>query len=192
MPKAIWLLVIATTINVTGGSFLWPLNTIYMHNELGQSLAFAGFILMLNQGAAVIGNLIGGMLFDRYSAYKSILYATLIALIAAIILSFNHSIIPYSILLVIIGFGNGMTWPIMFAMAGSLWPDGEEKHLMQCMLHKIWVSPLVQPLAVMLRVFPLIIFLSQMPDLLPYFFPDSLYIQEDGQGPKSADAYNCT
>lgn len=127
MPKAIWLLVIATTINVTGGSFLWPLNTIYMHNELGQSLAFAGFILMLNQGAAVIGNLIGGMLFDRYSAYKSILYATLIALIAAIILSFNHSIIPYSILLVIIGFGNGMTWPIMFAMAGSLWPDGGRK-----------------------------------------------------------------
>lgn len=127
MPKVIWLLVIATTINVTGGSFLWPLNTIYMHNELGQSLAFAGFILMLNQGAAVIGNLIGGTLFDRYSAYKSILYATLIALIAAIILSFNHSILPYSILLVIIGFGNGMTWPIMFAMAGSLWPDGGRK-----------------------------------------------------------------
>ncbi|MCF3943412.1 MFS transporter [Oceanobacillus sp. APA_J-5(13-2)] len=127
MPKVIWLLVIATTINVTGGSFLWPMNTIYMHNELGQSLAFAGFILMLNQGAAVIGNLIGGALYDRFSAYYSILCATGIALIAAITMAFNHSIVPYAILLVVIGFGNGITWPIMFAMAGSLWPDGGRK-----------------------------------------------------------------
>lgn len=124
MPKQIWLLVIATTINVTGSSFLWPLNTIYIHNELGKSLAFAGFILMFNQAASIIGNLLGGALFDRYSAYKTILAGTFIATVAAIILSFNHSIVPYTILLIIIGFGTGITWPIMFAMAGSLWTDG--------------------------------------------------------------------
>ncbi|MBP2078879.1 MDR family MFS transporter [Oceanobacillus polygoni] len=124
MPRYIWLLVIATTINVTGGSFLWPLNTIYMHNELGKSLAFAGFILMFNQGASIVGNLLGGALYDKYSAYKSILAGTFVAMIASVILAFNHGIVAYSILLIIIGFGNGMTWPIMFAMAGSLWPDG--------------------------------------------------------------------
>lgn len=124
MPKQIWLLVIATTINVTGGSFLWPLNTIYIHNELGKSLAFAGFILMFNQGATIIGNLLGGALFDKFSAYKTILAGTFLAMIAAIILAFNHDIVSYSILLIIIGFGNGITWPIMFAMAGSLWPEG--------------------------------------------------------------------
>lgn len=127
MPRSIWLLAIATTINVTGGSFLWPLNTIYMHNVLGQSLAFAGMILMFNQLAAVLGNLLGGILYDRYSAYRSILIATSIALTAAFILTFHHSIVPYSILLIVIGFGNGITWPIMFAMAGSLWPDGGRK-----------------------------------------------------------------
>src|SRR5690625_5935061 len=74
MPKSIWLLVIATTINVTGASFLWPLNTIYMHNELGRSLAFAGFILMFNQAASIAGNLIGGALFDKIIAYKTILF----------------------------------------------------------------------------------------------------------------------
>ena len=70
MPREIWILVVATTVSVTGGSFLWPMNSIYMHNELGKSLAFAGFILMLNQAASVAGNLIGGTLFDKYSAYK--------------------------------------------------------------------------------------------------------------------------
>ncbi len=125
MPKYIWLLVIATTINVTGGSFLWPLNTIYMHNELGKSLAFAGLILMFNQGAAIVGNLIGGALFDRFSAYKTILYGTGLAMAATLVLVFTHEVITaYAILLVIIGFGNGITWPVMFAMAGSLWPEG--------------------------------------------------------------------
>ncbi|MEN1967348.1 MFS transporter [Lentibacillus sp. N15] len=124
MPRFIWGLVIATTINVTGGSFLWPLNTIFMHNELGRSLAFAGFILMFNQGATIAGNLIGGMLFDKFSAYRTILYGTGLALSAAIFLSFNHSILPYSIGLVLIGFGTGITWPVMFAMAGSVWPEG--------------------------------------------------------------------
>ncbi|WP_164670317.1 MDR family MFS transporter [Virgibacillus doumboii] len=124
MPKYVWLLVIGTTINVTGASFLWPLNTIYMHNELGKSLAFAGFILMFNQGASIGGNLIGGMLFDKFSAYKTILIGTGTAFISAIILAFFHSIVPYSILLVLIGFGSGMTWPVMFAMAGSVWPEG--------------------------------------------------------------------
>ncbi|MFD1849051.1 MDR family MFS transporter [Oceanobacillus bengalensis] len=125
MPKEIWLLVIATTINVTGGSFLWPLNTIYMHNELGKSLAFAGFILMFNQGANIVGNLIGGTLFDRYSAYKTILYGTILSAVAAVALSFYHSsVVAYAILLVLIGFGSGITWPVMYAMAGSLWPEG--------------------------------------------------------------------
>ncbi|GAB3799074.1 MFS transporter [Virgibacillus kimchii] len=121
----IWLLVIATTINVTGASFLWPLNTIYMHNELGRSLAFAGFILMLNQAASIAGNLIGGALFDKISAYKTILFGTGFAMTAAFFLSFLHeNITAYSILLIMIGFGAGVTWPVMFAMAGSLWPEG--------------------------------------------------------------------
>lgn len=125
MPRYIWILAIATTINVTGGSFLWPLNTIYIHNELGKSLAFAGFILMLNQAAVIVGNLLGGVLYDRYSPYKTILYGTLIALFAAISLSFFHgNIYAYALFLIIIGFGTGVTWPVMFAMAGSVWPEG--------------------------------------------------------------------
>ncbi|RDW15641.1 MDR family MFS transporter [Oceanobacillus chungangensis] len=124
MPKQIWLLVIATTINVTGGSFLWPLNTIYMHNELGRSLAFAGFILMFNTAANIAGNLLGGALFDRYSAYKTILYGTLLATLATIGISLFHSVVPYTIFLILIGFGNGITWPVIMAMAGSVWPEG--------------------------------------------------------------------
>src|SRR5699024_12553422 len=90
-----------------------------MHNELGKSLAFAGMILMFNQAPTITGNLIGGVLFDKFSAYKTILYGTGLAMTSAIILSFFHNIGAYSVLLVLIGLGTGVTWPVMFAMAGS-------------------------------------------------------------------------
>lgn len=50
MPRALKILIIGMFINVTGASFLWPLNTIYIHNHLGKSLTVAGIVLMLNSG----------------------------------------------------------------------------------------------------------------------------------------------
>ncbi|MRG86352.1 MDR family MFS transporter [Salinibacillus xinjiangensis] len=124
MPKHIWLLIIGMTVNVTGASFIWPLNTIYMHNELGKSLAFAGVILMLNQGFAILGNLVGGTLFDKFGGYKTIMLGTSIAMVSASILAFFNSIVPYVVLLMLIGLGSGMVKPSMFALASSAWPEG--------------------------------------------------------------------
>jgi MFS family permease len=70
MPRSLWLLVIGMMINVTGSSFLWPLNTIYIHEHLGKSLTVAGVVLMLNAAATVIGNLVGGVLFDKIGGLK--------------------------------------------------------------------------------------------------------------------------
>ena len=59
MPRALWLLVIGILVNITGTSFLWPLNAIYIHDHLGKSLTVAGIVLTLNSAASVIGNLVG-------------------------------------------------------------------------------------------------------------------------------------
>ena len=127
MPKAIWLLVIGMVINVTGASFIWPLNTIYLHQELGQPLSVAGFVLMMNAGAGVIGNLIGGTLFDRIGGYKTVIYGIAITIISAFILAYNHTFLWYVALLVGIGFGAGMTFTALYAMAGTEWPEGGRK-----------------------------------------------------------------
>ncbi len=124
MPKRVWLLIMATAINVTGASFIWPLNTIYMHNELGKSLTFAGLILMFNQGAAILGNLVGGTLFDKIGGYRTILSGGFITLLSAVLLTQFHSLIPYSVLLICMGLGSGVIVPVMFAMATSVWPEG--------------------------------------------------------------------
>lgn len=88
MPRALKILVIGMFINVTGASFLWPLNTIYIHNHLGKSLTVAGIVLMLNSGASVAGNLCGGFLFDKIGGFKSIMLGIAITLASLVGLVF--------------------------------------------------------------------------------------------------------
>ncbi|MFP5114598.1 MDR family MFS transporter [Bacillaceae bacterium C204] len=127
MPRALWLLIIGMIVNVTGSSFLWPLNTIYIHDHLGKSLSVAGIVLMLNSGASVIGNLYGGSLFDKIGGYKSIILGISITLAALIGLTFWHGWPAYIIFQIIIGFGTGIIFPSMYAMAGSVWKEGGRK-----------------------------------------------------------------
>lgn len=127
MPRALWLLIIGMAVNVIGSSFLWPLNTIYIHDHLGKSLSVAGIVLMLNAGANVIGNLYGGHLFDKIGGYKSILLGIGISLAALIGLTFLHGWPEYVIFLTIVGFGTGIIFPSMYAMAGSVWKEGGRK-----------------------------------------------------------------
>lgn len=127
MPRALWLLIIGMAVNVTGNSFLWPLNTIYIHDHLGKSLSMAGVVLMLNSAASVIGNLYGGSLFDKIGGFKSILLGICISLSALIGLTFWHGWPEYIIFLTIIGFGSGVTFPAMYAMAGMVWKEGGRK-----------------------------------------------------------------
>jgi MFS family permease len=124
MPRALWLLIIGMAVNVTGSSFLWPLNAIYIHDHLGKSLTVAGFVLMLNSAASVFGNLFGGNLFDKIGGYKSILLGIVITLISLIGLTIWHGWPQYVIFLTIIGFGSGIVFPSMYAMAGTVWKEG--------------------------------------------------------------------
>ncbi|MEA1855161.1 MFS transporter [Cytobacillus sp. FSL W7-1323] len=127
MPRALWLLVIGMAVNVTGSSFLWPLNTIYMHEVLGKSLSIAGIVLMINSAATVIGNLVGGVLFDKLGGYRSILLGIVISLSSLIIMVFKHGWPEYIVLLTILGFGSGIVFPSMYALAGSVWKEGGRK-----------------------------------------------------------------
>ncbi|GIN60056.1 putative MFS-type transporter YttB [Robertmurraya siralis] len=124
MPRSLWLLVIGMAVNVTGSSFLWPLNAIYIHEHLGKTLSISGIVLMLNAGATVIGNLFGGFLFDKIGGYKSILLGITITVVSFTGLSFWHSFLPYVTFLTIAGFGSGIIFPSMYAMAGAVWKEG--------------------------------------------------------------------
>ncbi len=124
MPKQVWFLIIGTFVNTVGNSFLWPLNSIYIHDYLGKSLTVAGFVLMLNSLAGVFGNLLGGWLFDQLGGYKTIVIGVLLNLTALVCLVFWHDWPQYVILLTLLGFSGGIVFPAVYALAGSVWPSG--------------------------------------------------------------------
>jgi MFS family permease len=127
MPRALWLLIIGMAVNVTGSSFLWPLNTIYIHEHLGKSLSVAGIVLMLNSAASVIGNLFGGNLFDKIGGYKSIMLGIGVTILSLIGLTVWPGWPQYIVFLTLVGFGSGIVFPAMYAMAGSVWKEGGRK-----------------------------------------------------------------
>ncbi|MCM3731096.1 MFS transporter [Fictibacillus nanhaiensis] len=127
MPAKVWLLIIGMALNVTGSSFLWPINTIFMHEHLGKSLTVAGLVLLMNSGAGIIGNLTGGLLFDRLGGYRTIMLGVLISFTTSFLLIWFHDFWSYSILLVFMGFGMGIVFPSMYALAGTMWKEGGRK-----------------------------------------------------------------
>jgi MFS family permease len=127
MPKQVWLLIIGMLVNVVGSSFLWPLNTIYMNEYLGQTLSMAGFVLLLNAGAGVIGNLVGGVLFDKIGGYWSIFIGSVLSFVTLIGLVLWHGWPTYVWFLILLGFSSGIVFPAMFALVGTIWPEGGRK-----------------------------------------------------------------
>ncbi|QXJ39127.1 Major Facilitator Superfamily protein [Parageobacillus caldoxylosilyticus] len=125
MPRVLWVLMVGMAMNVTGASFLWPLNTIYVHEQLGKSLSVAGMVLMLNSGASVAGNLVGGLLFDKIGGFKSMMIGIVATMAVLVGLVFFHGWPHYVIFLTIIGMGSGIVFPVAAAYAGAIWPEGD-------------------------------------------------------------------
>lgn len=95
-----------------------------MSEVLGKSLSTAGIVLMVNAFGMVVGNLLGGALFDRLGGYQTIMSGTWISLFATAGLNFFHGWPLYPLWLIILGFGGGMIIPAIYAMAGAVWPRG--------------------------------------------------------------------
>src|SRR5699024_6232710 len=118
-----WL-VIGMALNITGSSFLWPLNTIYMNEELDKILTRAGLVLMINSFGMVIGNLLGGNLFDKLGGYRTIMIGTVICLSSTTLLNFFLGWPWYAVWLVCLGFVGCMIVPAIYALVGAVWPQG--------------------------------------------------------------------
>ncbi|MBS4200073.1 MFS transporter [Bacillus sp. FJAT-49732] len=127
MPRAVWILIIGQFVLMTGSSFLWPLNSIYMSEHLGKTLSVAGLVLMLNSGTNVVGSLLGGVLFDKLGGYRSILIGSVISIAAIFGLVLSPTWPNYAICLGISGFGSGIVFPSIYALVGSAWKEGGRK-----------------------------------------------------------------
>ncbi|WP_323678833.1 MDR family MFS transporter [Exiguobacterium indicum] len=125
LPKAVWILVLAMAINTTGSSFLWPFNTLYIHEYLGESMTKAGMALFVNSALAIVGNYLGGKAFDRLGGKKTLVISVIGLVLSSVgLLLFHQTYLGYVAMLGLIGFVGGMVFPTIYAMTGVIWPEG--------------------------------------------------------------------
>nr|WP_279404221.1 hypothetical protein [Secundilactobacillus kimchicus] len=64
------MLFLATLLLNAGAAFMWPLTTIYMNKMLHKSLTTAGMTLLIMSLMMMVGNYVGGRLFDHWSLIR--------------------------------------------------------------------------------------------------------------------------
>ncbi|GEO79073.1 efflux transporter [Companilactobacillus mindensis DSM 14500] len=113
-------LILGAFLESVGASFIWPINTIFIHNYLHKSLAVAGMVLFFNSLLTFMGNYAGGKMFDRIGGHKTVIFSTSIALLALVGLIFDHGWPAYPILLPILGFGVGSAFTVINSFAAQI------------------------------------------------------------------------
>lgn len=123
-PTIVWYLGIGCFINVGGLSLLWPVNTLYIHSELHQTMTVAGIVLMGYSGAGFIGNLLGGYLYDKFGALRVLQWSLLVSVLVILVPVLMHSWLAYIVVMLVFGISCAVPFPVLNAMAGHAWPQG--------------------------------------------------------------------
>lgn len=117
--KLKWVLLASLLLN-TGAALLWPITTLYTKEVLHQSMVMAGLVLTIMAAMMMVGNYIGGRLFDHWSPYKTLLFSVILSTLSTIMMVFFHGWPMYPILLTLIGFGDGVAGTALNAFAAAI------------------------------------------------------------------------
>lgn len=113
-------LCVATLMLNAGAAFMWPLTTVYMNKTLGESLTTAGMVLLIMSLLMMVGNYVGGVLFDRWSPYLTGILGSGMSLIGMLVLIWFHDWPIFAIMLFIVGFGDGISLTVGNSFAATI------------------------------------------------------------------------
>jgi len=109
-----WLL-IASFINNFAFGFIWPVATVYLHNELKQNLVIVGWVMLANAVGQAVGSLISGHLFDRFHPYRLIQGGVIAMIALQVFFMFQHGWPFYALNLTLAGFLGGWNMALINA-----------------------------------------------------------------------------
>jgi len=122
-PQDSHVFILASLVNSVGSALMWPLTTIYVHNILHKSYGAAGFALLLQALAGIVGQFVGGALYHRVGAKRLIVSSLLLSGLAQFSLIFAKAWIAYLLVMTLNGFLFSVTMPAVNAFIGFRWPS---------------------------------------------------------------------
>jgi len=113
-------IVAATLLLNAAAACMWPLTTVYMHDQLHQTLTLAGIALLGMSLCMILGNWLGGWLFDNWSPFLSGIVGTLCSFIPMTLLIFFHGWPVFGVMLLFIGLGDGIVMTVVNSFAATV------------------------------------------------------------------------
>lgn len=138
---------LASLLNNTGAAFLWPLTTMYMHNYLHESLTTAGVVMLLMSICMMVGNYLGGWLFDHWDQYHTAALGVTISTVAIFTLIFAHGWPWFAVLMMLNSLGDGINMTIVNSY-GSLVSDHSSRYVFNYIYMAFNVGVVIGTLAV--------------------------------------------
>lgn len=150
---------IASLLNNTGNSLLWPLTTVYMHNYLHQTMTMAGIIMFLLSISMMAGNYVGGLLFDHWKPYWAAILPVLLATITTILLAIFDQWPAFAIWLCLISFADGASLTVINSY-GTAVPTHSSRYVFNLLYMAVNVGVVIGTLlvGVLLPIGPHLVF----------------------------------
>ncbi|MGZ9583875.1 MFS transporter [Paenibacillus marinisediminis] len=116
-------------INSTGAALMWPLTTIFVHQQLGRSLADAGFVIMMQMLGGMLGQFAGGSMYYKLGIRKLLIGSLALAglLQASLVFTAYNDWWSYIITMALIGFTTNMSMPAIQSFIGFQWPERRDE-----------------------------------------------------------------
>lgn len=124
IPRPILILIIGGFIHSVGNSFMWPLNSVFMHDLLGRSLTEAGLLISAQALATLVGQFISGVLADRFGPRRVMIYGLLGAILPLILIGIFPVWEVYAPCLLIFGFAIAFIFVPLNTLIFTVWPEG--------------------------------------------------------------------
>ncbi len=122
-PRDAYMLMLASFINSTGSSLMFPLITLYVHNNLHRTYGEAGFVIFCQSLAGIVGQLVGGSIYHKLGVKKLLIGALLLQCLGQFGLIFATDWFAYIMVMTLNGFLMSITMPTISAFIGFRFPN---------------------------------------------------------------------
>ena len=122
--KDFWLLMVASFIDMLGGSLIFPFFSLYMTQKFDVGMTEVGtMFLVWALTSGVIGNIIGGALADKFGRKTNIIFGLIASALSALMMVLINEIVVFYIVIGVIGIFKDIAGPARQAMVADLVPE---------------------------------------------------------------------
>ena len=122
-PARFWVLVLATFIDMIGGTMIFPFFALYITQKFDVGMTQAGVLLAMFSFSGLIGGMLGGALTDKFGRKGMVLFGLVVSALSSLTMGFVSQFYVFYPLVIFVGLLSSVGHPAQQAMVADLLPE---------------------------------------------------------------------